>query len=73
MYLRHMIVVCVILYLHNPAGNHPEQIFIDSKGFTKVENFSMLWIKDVSNIIKDHNLVPNQEAHLGAIQQRNIK
>ena len=45
------------------------QLFIDSQGFTGIDNLTMLCIKDVPNMIKDHNLVPNQEACVGAIQK----
>ena len=33
----------------------------------------MIRIKDVSFIIKDCNLVPNQESYLGTIQQRHFQ
>ena len=54
-----MLVVCGIPDLHNPEGNCPTQLFIDSQGFTGVDDFIMLHIKDVPHIIKYHNLVPS--------------
>ena len=67
--LRHMLVVCGIMYLQNLAVNILTQLFIDYQSFIGVGDLSMLSIKDVPRIIKDHNLVPNQEARLGAILQ----
>ena len=49
------------------------QLFIYSQGFTGIYDFTMLRIKNVPHMIKDHNLVPNKEAHLGAIQQRKLQ
>ena len=71
--LRHMLVVCGITGLQNPSGNPPTQLFIDSQVFTVVDNFYLLHIKYVPHMIKDHNLVPNQEARFGAIQQCTLK
>ena len=33
----------------------------------------MLHIKGLPNIIKDHNLVPNQESHLGTIKNHKLQ
>ena len=73
MVLRHMLVVCGIPYMKNPAGNCLTQLFIDSQVFTGIEDLSMIRIKDVPHMINDNNSVPNQEAHLGTIQQRNLQ
>ena len=59
--------VCGITDLHNPAWNRPTQLFIDYQRFRGIDDFTMLLIKNVTHMIKDHNLVPNQEALLGAI------
>ena len=64
-----MLVVCGILDLQNSAGNRLTHLFIYSQGFIGIDDFSMLRVKDVPHMIKDHNLVPNQEAHLVVIQQ----
>ena len=45
MYFRHMLVVCVIPDLQNPAGNLPTQLFIDSQVIIVVDDFSMIIIK----------------------------
>ena len=71
--LRHILVVCSIPDLQNPAGKFPTQLFIDSQGFTAIANFSMIRIKDAPHMIKDHNSLPNQEARLDAIQQRKLQ
>ena len=55
------LVVCGIPDMQNTAGNRPEQLFMNPKGFTGIDDFIMLRIKDVTNIIKYHNLVPNKE------------
>ena len=68
-----MLVVCGIPDTQKPEISHPTQLFIDSKVFMVVYNFFMLRIKDVPYMIKDHNLVPNQEARLGANQQHKIQ
>ena len=68
-----MFVVYGIPDLQNPAGNCPIKIFIDSQEFTVIDDFSMLRIKGVPHIIKDHNLVPNQETRVGNILQRNLE
>ena len=60
MHLRHILIICGIEDLQNPAGDHPTQIFIYSQGFTGIGNFSILRIKDVPHKINDHNLLPNQ-------------
>ena len=71
--LRNMLVFCGIPYLKNPAGNFLTQLFIDTQGFTGVEDCIMLRIKDVPHMIKDHNSVPNQEALLGDIHQHKLQ
>ena len=68
-----MLVVCGIIDLHNPAGNCPTQLFIYSQGFTGIDDLSMIRIKDVPHMIKDHNSVPNQDAHLGTFKQRKLQ
>ena len=62
-----MLVVCDIMDMKNSAGNCLTQLFIDQQGFSGIDDFSMLRIKGVPHIKKDHNLVPNQETRLGAI------
>ena len=68
-----MLVVCGIPDTQKPEISRPTRLFIDSKVFMVVYNFFMLRIKDVCYMIKDHSLVPNQEARLGANQQRKIQ
>ena len=68
MFLRHVIFVCVIPDLQSLAKNSPMQMFIDSQGLAGIDYFSVLRIKYVCYMIKDHNPVPNQEAFLGDIQ-----
>ena len=63
-----MIVVCGIPDLQNPEGNRPTQLFIDSQGITGIDNSSMLRIKGVPHMIKDHYSMSNQDVLLGAIQ-----
>ena len=65
--LLNMFVICGIPDMQNPAGNHLGQLFIDSQGFTVIDDFIMLPTKIVPHMIKDHNLVSNQEACLGTI------
>ena len=48
-------------------------MFTDSQRFSGINDFSILIIKNVPNTIKYHNLVPNQEAQLCAIQQRKLQ
>ena len=60
--LRAMLLVCGIPDIQNATGNRPTLLFIESQGFASVEDFSMLRIKDVPHMIKDHNSVPNQAA-----------
>ena len=67
------VFVCGIADLQIPADNCPEYLFINSQGFTGIEDLSMLHIKNVPHIIKDHNLVPNKEACLVTIQQIKLK
>ena len=59
--------------LQNPSGNIHKKFFIDYQGFTGIDYFSMLRIKDVTHMIKDNNLVTNQESLLGAIQNRRLQ
>ena len=68
-----MLVICDIPGIHNTAGNLLMQLFVVSQGFTNIDDFSMLCIKDVPHMIKDHNSVPNQESQLGAIQLRKLQ
>ena len=58
--LRHILVVCDIPDMQNPAGSHPTQMFIYSQGFMGIDDFSMLHIKDVYHMIMDCHSVPNQ-------------
>ena len=67
-----MLVVCGIIDMKNLAGNGPTQMFIDLRGFVGIDDFTMLSIKDLPHMIKDHNLVKNQGAQLGTIQQRKL-
>ena len=69
MYLRNMLVVCGITDLHNPERKFSTNMFIDIQGFTGIDNFTIIFIKDILNMIKDNNLVPNQESRLDIIQQ----
>ena len=71
--LRHMHVLCGIPDLNNLGGNFPTQMFIDSQGFKRMDDFYMLRIKDAPHMINDHNLVPNQDARFGAIQQSKLQ
>ena len=57
--LLNMFVVCGIPDMQDPAGNHVRQLFIDSQGFTGIDDLSMLYIRDLPHIIKDHNSLPN--------------
>ena len=59
--------------LNNPPGNHLTQLSIDPQEFMGICDLSMLRNKEVPHMIKDHNLVPNQEARLGPIQQRKLQ
>ena len=59
--LSSVLVVYGIPDMQNTAGDRPEQLFMNSKGFTGINDLIMLRIKDVTNIIKYHNLVPNKE------------
>ena len=68
-----MLVICDIPDLRNTAGNLLTRLFIDYQGFTNINDFAMLCIKDVPRMIKDHNSVQNQEARLGAIQWRKLQ
>ena len=68
-----MLVIFGIMDLQNPSGNIHKKLFIDSQGFTGIDYFSMLRIKDVTHMIKDNNLVTNQESLLGAIQNRRLQ
>ena len=70
---RNMIVVCGIPDMSNTAGNRPMQLFIDSQGFRGINYFTMIRIQDIPHMITDHNLVPNQELRLGALQQRKLQ
>ena len=65
--LRHMLAVCGITYIWNPAGNRSTKLFIDSQGFMGIHNFTILHIEDIPHMIKYHNLGPIQEARLGNI------
>ena len=49
------------------------QPFIRPQWFTGIDDFTLLRIKDVHHVIKDNNSLPNQEAHLGPIKQRNLQ
>ena len=73
MNLGNMPVVCGVLDLQNPTENLKIQIFIDSQGFTGIDDFTMLHIKDALHMINDHNLVPNKESCLGAIQKHKLQ
>ena len=70
---RHMIVIYGIPDMQNPAGNRPMQLFIDSQGFMGIYDLPMLRIKELTHMIKDHNLFPNKESHLDAIQQHRLQ
>ena len=59
--LQNILVVCGILDMQNPARNCFSTI--DSKGLTGINDFPMLRIKDVPQMVT----VLNQEARFGAI------
>ena len=53
--LLNMFVICGIPDMQNPAGNHLGQLFIDSQGFTVIDDFIMLPTKIVPHMINDRN------------------
>ena len=68
-----MLVVCGIMDTNNTAGNHSTHRFIDSQGFMGIDYLTMLHIKNVPHMIKDHNLTPNKDSRLGTIQHRRLQ
>ena len=57
----------------NVAGDRPTVLFIQSQGLVTVADITILNVKDVPNMIKGPNSVPNQAAMLGIVQQRTIQ
>ena len=68
-----MLVASDIQDLQNPAGDCLTHMFLGSQRFTGIDYFTMLCIKYLHHMIKDCNLVPNQEARLLDIQQRKLQ
>ena len=71
--LRNMMRTCGIPDIPNVAGDRPTVLFIQSQGLVTVADITILNVKDVPNMIKGHNSVPNQAARLGIVQQRKIQ
>jgi hypothetical protein len=71
--LRNMLLVCGIPDIQNAAGVRPTQAFIDSAGFSSVDDFGVMRLKDAITMIKEHNSVPGQTARLSAVHQRKIQ
>ena len=71
--LCNMMRTCGIPDIPNVAGDRPTVLFIQSQGLVTVADITILNVKDVPNMIKGHNSVPNQAARLGSVQQRKIQ
>ena len=68
MALRQMLLTYGLPDLVNLEGIRPTQSFINSQGFSGIEGFTILSIKDVSNMIMNHNLIHDQILILGAVR-----
>ena len=64
----------MVFYINRiQKGIYQCSFLLISKDFRGVDHFSILRIRDVRNMIKGRNLVPNYEACLGVIQQCKLK
>ena len=68
-----MLLTCGLPDIANAAGTIPTHAFIDSQGFTDVEDFTILPVKDVPNMVKNHNSINGQTVILGAVHQRKVQ
>jgi hypothetical protein len=73
MTLRTMLMRCGLPDIANGAGTRPTQAFIDSQGFMDIQDFTIMAVKDVPNMIKNHNSISGQSVVLGAVHQRKIQ
>ena len=73
MTIRQMLLTCGLPDIANGAGTRPAQAFIDSQGFTDVKDFTIMSVKDVPNIIKNHNSVNGQTVILWDVHQRKVQ
>ena len=56
-----VLLTCGIPDIENQAENRPTSLFAESQGLGDIEDFGILDIKDVPNMIKAHNSTPGQE------------
>ena len=68
-----MLLVCGLQEIANAMDHRPTQAFIDSQGFVTVEDFTIMAVKDVPYMIKNHNSIHQQSVILGAVHQRKIQ
>ena len=73
MTIRQMLLICGLPDTVNAAGTRPTQAFIDSQGFTHVEDFTIISVKDVLNMINNHNSINGQIVILGYVHQRKLQ
>ena len=73
MTIRQMLLTCGLPDIANAAGTRPTQAFIDSQGFTDIEDFTIMSVKDVPNMIKNDNPINGQNVILGDVHQRKVQ
>ena len=66
-------MTCGIPDIANQARNRLTPLFAESHRLGEIEDFGILEIKDVPNMIKAHNSTPGQEYRMGVVQQRKIQ
>ena len=67
-----MLLTCGLLDIANVAGTRPTQAFIDSQGFTDIEDFTIMSVKDMSNMIKNCNPINGQTVIIGSVHQSKV-
>ena len=70
MALRKVLLTCGLPDIKNIDGKRPTQAFINWQGFADIDNFSILEVKDVPYMIKNHNSIHDQSVILGAVHQK---
>ena len=73
MALRKVLLTCGLPDIKNIDGKRPTQAFINWQGFADIDNFSILEVKDVPYMIKNHNSIHDQSVILGAVHQKKIQ
>ena len=73
MSLWKVLLTCGLPDTENIDDKRPTQAFVNSKGFADINDFTILSVKDVPYMIKNHISIHDQSVILGEVHQSRIQ